>query len=757
VKIIRRAIYPLIPLLLLSTAAAFAQTAAFPSRVATDADLKVLKDRAQTTLTAPLNASATSFTVVSGSKYAANVIVTIDSEQIAVCSVSGNTLTVGQSACPNVDGRGFGGTSAASHASGVLVSAYAVAWNWNAPNAEIKAMQTALGPNLANVSAGAAFRTSLYAFSVTSGAGVSSAGGTLSAGANTLTFVSLPLGVNPTDGAHYLYVSGGTGTAEPCLITGGSGNQIIVSCANTHSGGWSVATATGGWAEAVQAAGVNGAVDGGATQVTIYAPITVGYSNVTLRCAGCKLSGTPPDGSAHVIIAASRAVVDGLWLHNPDTNIAHQYDLVRLVTGATDATIKNNKFTGAAPSNAIQVNVAGAFGLAVQHNLIDGVGNGIICNFTAVDIYDVDIGDNTLRNLYGDGIELNIYTGGGYTTARNFRIHDNYISPSNGDPTDPASGFAIGISGPAKVSVTGNNLHNCRIQCVHIESGAAQTYGPLDVAIVGNQIDGTGTGATTSNDAIWAINCTYCTISGNVISGAHYGGLSLAYNGTEQSMSVAVIGNTIRGNTGPGIIANALSTRGDARWNIAHNVIVMNGGDGISLGGGTYNLNVSDNTIQGNTGYAARLDGTVAGVTWHDNDLSGNTAGDLNIVNPAGPLPIQNGKALFTANVPAAGDSAYTSTINLGVAARGWLTVRVYNQSAPTTAFVAKTYDLTWDGTTLCSAGTCTLVGTSAIGSSLSAIAYQMSGHVLQVRAHNVSGGDVTGVFDVQFNGTILR
>lgn len=142
----------LLPLFLLSVTV-WSQTARYPSAIATTADLTDLADRAQTTLNAPLNSSATSFTVVSAAKFSANMILTIDSEQMKVCQVSGNTVSIGNTSCPNVDGRGFSGTAAASHSNGALVSNYFVAYQFKATREEIKAIETALGVNLANVSA----------------------------------------------------------------------------------------------------------------------------------------------------------------------------------------------------------------------------------------------------------------------------------------------------------------------------------------------------------------------------------------------------------------------------------------------------------------------------------------------------------------------------------------------------------------------------------------------------------------------------
>ena len=81
-------------------------------------------------------------------------------------------------------------------------------------------------------------------------------GGSLVVGSNTIALNPVPPGVNGSDGQHYLYISGGLGTAEAVLITGGtavsdsSSGTVSFTCANTHSGAWSISSASGGIKEA---------------------------------------------------------------------------------------------------------------------------------------------------------------------------------------------------------------------------------------------------------------------------------------------------------------------------------------------------------------------------------------------------------------------------------------------------------------------------------------------------------------------------
>jgi hypothetical protein len=83
-------------------------------------------------------------------------------------------------------------------------------------------------------------------------------GGTLTAGSPaTITLAPVPQGVNAADVGHLVRISGGTGTAETVLITGGTAvagsasGTITFTPANSHSGAWTIASATAGIQEAI--------------------------------------------------------------------------------------------------------------------------------------------------------------------------------------------------------------------------------------------------------------------------------------------------------------------------------------------------------------------------------------------------------------------------------------------------------------------------------------------------------------------------
>ena len=111
-----------------------------------------------------------------------------------------------------------------------------------------------------------------------------SPGGSLIAGSNTITLTPVPQGVNGTDTAHKYLVSGGVGTAEACLGTGGSAvsgastGTLILTCAFSHTGAWTIQSATTGVQEALN---TNASVYLSAGSYNWYAPVTFPPSLVT--------------------------------------------------------------------------------------------------------------------------------------------------------------------------------------------------------------------------------------------------------------------------------------------------------------------------------------------------------------------------------------------------------------------------------------------------------------------------------------------
>ncbi|MEN6402550.1 MAG: hypothetical protein ABFD94_11470, partial [Armatimonadia bacterium] len=233
---------------------AYAQPATYPSSVVTDGKVGVAVNGINTTLAAGITPSATSFTVRSATGIAPNTFLTLSGVEIVkVCSVVGTTVQVGDASCPNIDGRGFDGTTASYHVANGTVMSYPIARNHNQLAAEVKAIETALGANLINVRASTpAINASDYNFAA------QAPGGSLTASIiNSVTLAPCPQGVNGTNTGHSLYISGGTGTAEWVIISGGTctsgaaSGTVFFTPANNHSGAWTIASGTSGITEAL--------------------------------------------------------------------------------------------------------------------------------------------------------------------------------------------------------------------------------------------------------------------------------------------------------------------------------------------------------------------------------------------------------------------------------------------------------------------------------------------------------------------------
>lgn len=111
------------------------ESSSWPPTAATDTDLLVLANSAQTTLNGAINSSTLTIVVTSAAAFVTPTAVRIDNEFIKICSVATNTFT----ACTG--GRGQYGSSAASHSDAATVSGYFVAYITNKLAAEIKALQ----------------------------------------------------------------------------------------------------------------------------------------------------------------------------------------------------------------------------------------------------------------------------------------------------------------------------------------------------------------------------------------------------------------------------------------------------------------------------------------------------------------------------------------------------------------------------------------------------------------------------------------
>jgi hypothetical protein len=126
----------------------YPETPKYPGAIVQPADQLNAKNLAQGVLQTSISPSDMTIVLNSGQGakfYADNFVITLDLEIILIASRSGDTLTVATS------GRGFEGTTAASHTAGAAVQSFITAKSHNQNAVEIEAIETALGINLGNV------------------------------------------------------------------------------------------------------------------------------------------------------------------------------------------------------------------------------------------------------------------------------------------------------------------------------------------------------------------------------------------------------------------------------------------------------------------------------------------------------------------------------------------------------------------------------------------------------------------------------
>lgn len=343
-------------------------TAIYPGNIATDANLKVAANLVQTTLRVGAGASDTILFVQSLAGFTGNCLVSIDNEIIAVSSVTSGMIALNVSP----GGRGYDATSAVSHAAGAKVSLYIVAWHHNVLASEVKAIEGFMGPNgqnLVNLLSSNDFVVSKrFDFPA------QAPGGTLNVGNNVVTLTPVPQGINGTDLNHYLYISGGTGTAEAVLITGGTAvsgapsGTVFVNCANTHSGAWTIQTATAGIQEAISSINSTGTVIVIPGNYTIYGTITMAWNNLAIQGqVGASLTDSTRAGMnlfqvSRPSAAGGRNKIAGLYITSAKTT-----DSVIYIDGQNTMLVRDVYIQGGTPTGITIAANANTFDVYIEN------------------------------------------------------------------------------------------------------------------------------------------------------------------------------------------------------------------------------------------------------------------------------------------------------------------------------------------------------------------------------------------------------
>lgn len=596
-------------LLFLVASISFAQnTAIFPGGRASNIDLPIAKDRAQTTLSGGINSSVTSITVASIASFPTTsaFIVTIDNEQIRVCSAASTTFTV----CDG--GRGFGGTSAASHSNGATVRMNFTAWHQNQVNAEIQAIEAAVGDNQS------------YNFSRTKGTFLSA--DLDSAGSKTLTFSALcPFGVAGANTNHYLKISGGSSpvsktisaatNATPIAITTttahgfSTGNFVVISgvAGNTAANGQWLIVVTGAQTFTLNSSTGNAAYTSGGTvsRDMETALITGGTCTSGLMAGGTiTLTTVNPHVGSYVLASATSGIQE-------EINASGNYATAKMQCGliSTYATVYVPDFRSLAGCDGSRSSViVPQFSTADAVNHVQGSpfsGNfySALSNFSVAAVLVMQSGtalirvengtilaDNLLTYSGNIGMEFlntnikatNLESLGSVTTGVLLQGIAGNITNLNVDNADVVAGQAVQIVAPT----TGLTITNMFLQKgLHGIAFICSSSFLNEIVLDGGFIDNYGTGATSGGAGVFVDpnSCTtnYVSISNMSIAGGNatngYGIFSQDPHLTGGLANVHLENNRIHGSSIGVFIQRANG------WTVKNNEITVANATGVGV------------------------------------------------------------------------------------------------------------------------------------------------------------------------------
>lgn len=468
-----------------------------------------------------------------------------------------------------------------------------------------------------------------YAFNYTNG-GNNVFGDLSVAGANSLTMVPCPLGVAGNNTNHYLRISGGVGTAETVLISGGTCTSgattgtITFTTANAHTSTWSISTATAGAQEAIWSQPTGSVITllfpadvGG---FTWYAPVRTNNRSVTFQGQGWNASGSgsliglATAGQIGIYQDDSVMRVEGLRFVGDGSTTAI-YTLFTAANGGQTAII-DNWFE----AHATSVNIRTASDTYIERNLFRPstvcleVGNELWGDQGGLYIRDNYFGC-TSKNIYmheigGSYIQNNSFLGatdGIYVDFRMVKVN------TNGTTVTATTGYTFGTGLTTGVGVWINGANYAiasRDSATQITlTGSAGVQNDVDFGIGAAQLQ-------IQNNNFDNVASSSINLAGSVKFGAiqitsnHFNRVSdvVAYNAVwmtnENLFEVSVVGNTVfnsvgSANTTTGVRATATGYMFTAKSNTFSGVT-----NGVHLtldGTNDFGLHINDNTFDGLT------------------------------------------------------------------------------------------------------------------------------------------------------------
>ncbi len=479
----------------------------------------------------------------------------------------------------------------------------------------------------------------------------------------TITLAPCPAGVNGADAGHYLYVSSGTGTAESVLVTGGTCTSgaatgtVVFTPANSHSGAWTIQSATAGIQECLQFVGTLGScvIPVGLNQT--YGPINFTANNQSLLGYGRTVS------LIRANFNSGNIVVDGTCTSGTCTG----YNFVVMKDFGT---LRVNGY-GTLPTSGNSISVWGAAHVQLQnlylrhnYNAIDTLGNctagASLGNCSLVYMRDIQMEGVANIGVIGfqgtsDNLVYTVGAGaiqsGTYTVTYTPLYEIELLFADGTQFTNTLIGGLTQNGGSAIISAP-PACTNCRVGLVRFDTLQVDGWTPTPAVILGGTADGSGFATS-------GFTCSHCDFS---TSG---GNTSPAFKVNTASTNIEILNSTFVNLTGKvfdtdsSFITNAV---------FSNNLMsaVGNGEPAMTLAGGT-NWNISGNQWNNGGGgtptYDLEITGVINGLNVSDNGFFGFTTGALHITS----IPVN---AVFSDNVlpdsPIAVASASSITLPIG-------------------------------------------------------------------------------------------
>ena len=450
--------------------------------------------------------------------------------------------------------------------------------------------------------------------------------------------------MNGTNINYRMYVSGGTGTAEACLVVGGTGvsgatsGQIVIQCTYAHSGAWTISSAAGGVPEAVWANGGNGksvdvlipAPNDGTNGIYVHAAISIPYwGGASVRLRG-------PGRFGYVLQRASDYPAGDLIVYDGNNLVGD----TAYPGGSTSLTVRDMQIrNGETTFN----NTSGA-AIHIKHAIYPHHSvEGVLIDNGRTGIWVDDSSNVTIRDswTYQEGT----YAAAGYTSVAGLLLAGTVRPPAGIQVSDcvffsadisqvGSMGAGVWITGADGIQIS-NSFSNGQ-SAVMIEGAAGRTIG--GVYLDGMILD------TNGYNGVAILGATAAGLFNNIrVANSHIAGMvagsGIVIDPSTNADRVQIVGNNIVNSNLYGIVVGGTGAKTSIELanNTIENANIHDqagvGAIDVSVGGVTVIGNTLVDTGPGHAKYGLYVSAAISGLTGGLNDFTAAEVAPISITS----------------------------------------------------------------------------------------------------------------------------